>query len=130
LILQSIIENDLNQVCEKISKIAFSNDSPDNLTCQIVRGKLPYKNNQNYISACHYNSSIPIWIDNVLKTAVNSDPKKRYETPTEFIKALSQPTTQTSSMLEKYPLTFWKRSAIISFIVNLILILWILILTN
>jgi serine/threonine protein kinase len=98
------------------------------ITYEILTGKLPYKNNQNYISACHYNSSIPIWIDNVLRTAVNSDPKKRYETPTEFIKALSQPTTQASSMLEKYPLTFWKRSAIISFMLNLILILWILIL--
>jgi serine/threonine protein phosphatase PrpC len=37
LILESIIENDLNQACEKLSKIAYSNDSPDNLTCQIVR---------------------------------------------------------------------------------------------
>jgi serine/threonine protein kinase len=98
------------------------------ITYEILTTKLPYKKNQNYISACHYNSSIPIWIDKVLKTAVHPDPKKRYETPTEFIKALSQPTTQTSSMLEKYPLSFWKRSAIISFMLNLILILWILIL--
>jgi hypothetical protein len=97
------------------------------ITYEILTTKLPYKNNQNYISACHYNSSIPILIDNVLKTAVHSDPKKRYETPTEFIKALSQPTTQANSMLDKYPLSFWKRSAIISFMINFILILWILI---
>lgn len=94
------------------------------ITYEILTGKLPYKNNKTYIPA----SSIPIWIDNVLRTAVHPDPKKRYETPTEFIKALSQPTTQSSSMLERYPLTFWKRSAVISFMLNLILILCILIL--
>lgn len=93
------------------------------ITYEILTGKLPYKNNKTYIPA----SSIPIWIDNVLRTAVHPDPKKRYETPTEFIKALSQPTTQSSSMLERYPLTFWKRSAVISFMLNLILILCILI---
>lgn len=100
------------------------------ITYEILTTKLPYKKNQNYISACHYNSSIPIWIDKVLQTAVHPDPKKRYNTPTEFIKALSQPTTQSNSMLDKYPLIFWKRSAIISFMLNLILILLILILTN
>jgi serine/threonine protein phosphatase PrpC len=99
------------------------------ITYEMLTGKIPYKNKLNYISACHYNSSVPIWVDNVLRTAVHPDPKKRYDSTIEFVKALSQPTTQSSSMLEKYPLTFWKRSAVISFMVNLILILLVLILT-
>jgi serine/threonine protein kinase len=98
------------------------------ITYEMLTGKVPYKNKLNYISACHYNSAIPIWIDNVLRTAVHPDPKKRYDSTIEFVKALFQPTTQSNSMLEKYPLTFWKRSAVISFMVNLILILLILIL--
>ena len=100
------------------------------ITYEILTGKIPYKNKLNYISACHYNAAIPIWVDNVLRTAVHPDPKKRYESTTEFVKALSQPTTQSSSMLEKYPLTFWKRSAVISFMLNLVLILLVLILLD
>ncbi|WP_069469701.1 bifunctional protein-serine/threonine kinase/phosphatase [Candidatus Marithrix sp. Canyon 246] len=94
------------------------------ITYEMLTGKLPYKNKLNYISA----SSIPIWVDNVLRKAVHPDPKKRYDTATEFIKALDKPTSsQSSFILDK---SFWKRSAVISFMLNLILILLVLILLD
>ncbi len=97
---------------------------------EILTGHLPYgelgKNPQrlNYISASHYNPALPAWVDCALKKAVHPNPTRRYESLSEFLYDLSHPSP--FPLRERNPVAFWRRTSIAFFILNLLLLLFLL----
>ncbi len=97
---------------------------------EILTGHLPYgemgKKAQklNYISACHYNPTLPVWVDCALKKAVHPNPTRRYESISEFLYDLSHPTP--IPLRERNPVAFWRRTSIVSFIINALLLFFLL----
>jgi len=97
---------------------------------ELLTGELPYgqmgktHHKLNYISACHYNPTLPIWVDCALKKAVHPNPTRRYESLSEFLYDLSHPTP--FPLRERNPIAFWKRTSFISFIVNALLLFLLL----
>jgi len=105
------------------------------MTYEMLCGKLPYgeplsekKLKQvRYRSAKQINPNIPAWIDGALEKGVLLDPRRRYQTLSEFLFDLTKPNPQLSrfgaqSLLEKNPLGFWKGLAILMFISNILLL--------
>jgi len=103
------------------------------ITYEILTGKLPYgeakigqaPRKMNYVSACHYKPSLPVWVDYALQIAVHPNPEKRYRTLSKFIHDLSHP-ARTVPMLVRNPVSFWRGSAIISLIINLLFLVYFL----
>ena len=75
-----------------------------------------------------FRPDIPKWLENVLLKAVARDKEKRFETAEEFLLALErgeqQPLLppQRMSLAERNPLQLWQSMAIISFLINLLLL--------
>ena len=105
------------------------------ITYEMLCGKLPYgkplsENNLNivkYHSAKYINSKIPAWIDGALEKGVLLDPKRRYQTLSEFLYDLSKPNPELAkfgrtSLLDKNPAKFWKSLTIILLLSNLALL--------
>lgn len=95
------------------------------ITYQMLTGKLPYgikvsqartrlaQNKLSYDSALAADREIPVWVDDVMKKAVQPNPQKRYHELSEFIFDLRQPNKEFLSrtrppLLERNPLVFWK----------------------
>jgi len=103
------------------------------ITYEILTGHLPYgtakigqvPRKMNYVSACHYKPSLPAWVDYALRVAVDPNPEKRYRSLSKFIHELSHP-THTVPMLVRNPVAFWRGSAIISLIANLLFLYYFL----
>jgi serine/threonine protein kinase len=94
---------------------------------EMLTSHLPYgeaKNEKvrrlNYTSACHYNPELPIWVDCALKKATHPNPTRRYESLSEFLYDLSHP--NPFPLRERNPVAFWRRTAIILFIINLLVL--------
>jgi serine/threonine protein kinase len=95
---------------------------------EILTGHFPYPESKleknprpmTYISACHFNPTLPVWVDAALKKAVHPNPTRRYESLSEFLYDLSHPSP--FPLREQNPVAFWRRTAIISLIINLILL--------
>jgi serine/threonine protein phosphatase PrpC/ribosomal protein L39E len=92
---------------------------------QMLTGKLPYGSQiakartRSQFSKLRYNAAfddnrgIPAWIDGTLRRAVHPDPRKRYESLSEFIFDLRHPNpkyldSSTVPLIERDPLLFWK----------------------
>ncbi|HEY6530370.1 MAG TPA: protein kinase [Cellvibrionaceae bacterium] len=107
------------------------------ITYQMLCGKLPYgakvaqakskaaQNRLIYCSVLDDEREIPVWIDDVLKKAVNPTPYKRYQELSEFTADLRRPnqtflTKTRPPLLERNPALFWKG---VSFFLLAILVL-------
>lgn len=107
---------------------------------EMLTGKLPYgqgfKNKRSidrldYIPANSIRNDIPDWVDGALQKACRRNPKSRYDLMTEFLRDLSQPNAEfddraTAPLMERNPARFWQVLAIVSAILNVILLLKLL----
>ena len=99
---------------------------------EILTGHFPYTETKldknprrmTYISACHFNPTLPVWIDGALKRAVHPNPTRRYESLSEFLYDLSHPSP--FPLRERNPVAFWRRTAIVSLIFNIIFLYYLL----
>ncbi|WP_038246792.1 bifunctional protein-serine/threonine kinase/phosphatase [Ghiorsea bivora] len=86
----------------------------------------PHKH-YDYISVRNYNQDVPIWMDRAIQKAVSKNPERRYDSFSEFQHDLSNPNPEFMKagvpLIERNPIGFWKGLAIISIILNVILIL-------
>jgi eukaryotic-like serine/threonine-protein kinase len=112
------------------------------LVYQMLTGEFPYGDrltrNLNwrtlskikYSSAINYNPMIPLWLDGALEKAVNTDPRLRYDTFSEFFFDLTHPNAtfmqRSAPLLENSPSLFWKLAAAILLLGNII---WLYIFT-
>lgn len=105
---------------------------------QMLSGKLPYgaqvaqaktkaaQNRLSYASVLDDEREIPVWIDDVLKKAVQSNPYKRYQELSEFTTDLRRPNQAFLNktrppLLERNPALFWK--SISFFLLGIIILL-------
>lgn len=102
---------------------------------EMLTGKLPYGDELSVkqLQRAEYErirkdyDEIPFWVDQAIHKAVHKDPNKRYESISEFVVDLNKPNkafTEKSfePLIEKNPLALWKSLAILSLILNLVLI--------
>ncbi|RKZ92204.1 MAG: bifunctional protein-serine/threonine kinase/phosphatase [Candidatus Parabeggiatoa sp. nov. 1] len=74
----------------------------------------------NYISACHYNPALPMWVDCALKKVTHPNPTRRYDSLSEFLYDLSHP--NPFPLRERNPVAFWRRTAVVLLIINLLVL--------
>jgi serine/threonine protein phosphatase PrpC len=106
---------------------------------QMLTGRLPFgaevakartrsqQRQLRYATALDDDRAIPAWIDEVLKKAVNPDPYKRYEEPSEFAFELRHPNKDflhaaPVPLIHRNPLLFWKCLSVFLALVILILL--------
>lgn len=105
------------------------------ITYEMLTGKLPYGKalssrtlkRLNYRPAQQYNTAISPWVNGALAKAVHLNTTQRYSLLSEFNHDLSYPNKlfigkNTEPLIERNPIAFWKGTAIILLIVNLVLI--------
>jgi len=78
-----------------------------------------------------YRPDLPDWLAQNLLRALATDPEQRYETAEEWLLQLERGDSQTSPsrprpLLEREPLKVWRTLALLSLVLNLILIFWLL----
>ncbi|MDH4568339.1 bifunctional protein-serine/threonine kinase/phosphatase [Pseudomonas sp. BN414] len=78
--------------------------------------------------ASRYRPDLPAWLDECLARAVSADPTARYETMEEWLLALEQGerralTAKPRPLLEREPLKVWRGMALLSLLMNLMLLL-------
>ncbi len=95
------------------------------ITYQMLSGKLPYgtqvarsttksaQRNLRYQTVLDDDRSIPAWMDDAIKKAVQPMPAKRYTELSEFIQDLRRPSSAFLNktqppLIERNPLLFWK----------------------
>jgi hypothetical protein len=74
---------------------------------------------------------VPDWLEQVLSKALQTDPAKRYETAEEWLLNLEHGELKTLNtkprpLLEREPLKVWRTVALVSLLVNLVVIVWVL----
>lgn len=75
-----------------------------------------------------YRPDIPVWLENAILKACARKPEERFETAEEFLLELERGETarlgrpRAKPLVERDPTAFWQALAIISFILNLLLI--------
>lgn len=106
---------------------------------QMISGKLPYgvqvarcttkasQKKLKYLPLDSEENSIPIWIDETLKKALQVDPYERYEELSEFIYDLRHPNTKFVNrtrppLVERHPVILWKGISFVLFMIILILL--------
>ncbi|MDH5219357.1 MAG: bifunctional protein-serine/threonine kinase/phosphatase, partial [Gammaproteobacteria bacterium] len=106
------------------------------ITYQMLSGRFPYGANVarattraaqrklKYESVLDDERTIPAWVDETIRKAVNPDPYRRYEKLSEFIFDLRHPNKAFVNktrppLVERSPVLFWK---MVSFILLLIII--------
>ncbi|GGY64539.1 protein kinase [Cellvibrio zantedeschiae] len=109
------------------------------ITYQMLSGHLPYgaqvaqaktraaQNRLVYRSVLDDEREIPVWIDDVLKKAVNPNPYKRYQELSEFTTDLRRPTQAFLNrtrppLIERNPALFWKSVSFILFAIIVLLL--------
>ena len=84
----------------------------------------------DYVSVRQYNQQVPIWMDGALEKSVHPNPEKRYDRFSEFLLDLSKPNPSmmktSAPLIERNPIGFWKGLSLILFIINIILITYML----
>ncbi|OCR24207.1 protein kinase [Pseudomonas syringae] len=82
------------------------------------------------VPASRYRPDVPDWLDHSLQQALHAEPDSRYETAEQWLLQLEQaehrPVVQHRPLLEREPLKVWRTLALVSLLVNLILIIWLL----
>ena len=106
---------------------------------ELLTGRLPYGERLGreinakamarlrYVSARSERPDLPVWIDGALEKAVRLDPKRRYTVETELVYDLLHPNAEfierrNRPLLERNPVGFWRGVALLSLLVNLILL--------
>ncbi len=79
------------------------------------------------VPASRYRPDLPLWLDTVLYRAVNKEPAQRFETAEEFGVALEKGETQPLAprhvpLMERAPLKVWQTVALLSLLMNLVLL--------
>jgi serine/threonine protein phosphatase PrpC len=79
------------------------------------------------VSASRYRPDLPEWIAQSLERAVAADPGQRFETAEEWLLLLEQGERRSLSvrprpLLEREPLKVWRTLALVSLVVNLVLL--------
>ncbi len=79
------------------------------------------------ISASRYRPDLPEWITQCLERAVVADPAQRFETAEEWLLLLEQGERRSLSarprpLLEREPLKVWRTMALVSLLLNLVLL--------
>ena len=79
------------------------------------------------VSASRYRPDLPEWIAQSLERAVAADPGQRFETAEEWLLQLEQGERRSLSvrprpLLEREPLKVWRTLALVSLVVNLVLL--------
>lgn len=82
------------------------------------------------VPASRYRPDLPQWLDEMLKRAVAADPAQRFETAEEWLLTLEQGERLTAGttrlpLLEREPLKVWRCLALLSLLLNLILLVWL-----
>lgn len=101
------------------------------LTGQYPYGELePFQQppNRAPTPASRHRPDLPAWLDVLLLKAVAARPEQRFETAEEWLLALDQGENHTADLpprplLEREPLTFWRGLALLSLLVNVVLLL-------
>ncbi len=108
------------------------------ITYEMVTGQLPYgasmaKRNPKhlkYTPAVKHNRELPAWVDGALRKSVKIDPNQRYDLLSEFVYDLSRPNTklvdENPPLLERNPVGFWRGTAILLALLNLLLIYFLI----
>lgn len=106
---------------------------------EMITGKLPYGKNLlkavekgslsklRYISIQNYTANIPDWVDKTIRKAVEVNPEKRYSKLSELESDLRKPNPeylkeQQLPLMERNPVGFWRSTAILLVIVNIVLL--------
>ena len=81
--------------------------------------------------ASRYRPDLPAWLDECLARAIAADPKDRYETMEEWLLAFEQDerralTAKPRPLLEREPLKVWRGMALLSLLLNLVLLVLLL----
>jgi serine/threonine protein kinase len=79
------------------------------------------------VSASRYRPDLPEWLIQTLERAVAADPVQRFETAEEWLLLMEQGERRSLSvrprpLLEREPLKVWRTLALISLVVNLVLL--------
>lgn len=82
-------------------------------------------------SAARLRPDVPDWLERNLSQAIAADPQQRYETAEQWLLQLEQGDQQSSTLrprplLEREPLKVWRGLALLSLLLNLILLLHLL----
>ncbi|WP_024870798.1 bifunctional protein-serine/threonine kinase/phosphatase [Tolumonas lignilytica] len=104
---------------------------------EMLTGKLPYKERSpragklksyaelTYTPAKYFRPDLPVWVDAALQKALQPVPENRYEAFSEFLTDISAPNRELEAglqhrpILEENPLLFWKFTALILLLGNL-----------
>lgn len=81
--------------------------------------------------ASRYRPDLPAWLDECLARAIAAEPKDRYETMEEWLLAFEQDerralTANPRPLLEREPLKVWRGMALLSLLLNLVLLVLLL----
>ncbi|OZG71937.1 serine/threonine protein kinase [Hahella sp. CCB-MM4] len=84
-----------------------------------------------YTPAYHYNPLVPVWMDGALKKALQLDPRRRYESFSEWLHDMKRPNSRLMPehalpLVERNPLVFWKITALTLMATQLLTLWWIL----
>ena len=80
------------------------------------------------VAPSRYRPDLPLWLENVLLKAVARLPSNRFETGEEFLLALERGATRplaapvASPLVQRDPLLRWRATAIVSLVINLLLL--------
>ena len=104
---------------------------------ELLTGALPYgehdsqraaaKRKYRYTPAREHNPHLQPWVDGALRKAVHPDPRRRYDTMSEFLHDLSRPNPaflaeDQAPLIERNPLAFWKTLTGMLALTNLVLL--------
>ena len=106
---------------------------------EMITGKLPYGKNLlkavekgslsklRYISIQNHTRNIPDWVDKAIRKSLEVNPEKRYDKLSELESDLRKPNPnylieQQLPLMERNPLGFWRATAILLVIVNIVLL--------
>ncbi|WPN96925.1 bifunctional protein-serine/threonine kinase/phosphatase [Pseudomonas sp. MUP55] len=83
------------------------------------------------VSASRYRPDVPDWLPASLERAVAAQAEQRYETAEEWLLVLEQADRRELSvrprpLLEREPLKVWQTLAVVSLLLNLVLLFWLL----
>ncbi len=112
------------------------------VTYEMLTGKLPYGEAYDqassptafarlkYTPAYHHNPLIPVWLDGALRKALQLDPRRRYDSFSEWLHDLKHPNSrlmpeQALPLVERNPLVFWKSTTCILIGTQLLTLWWL-----
>ncbi|GLK91190.1 bifunctional protein-serine/threonine kinase/phosphatase [Pseudomonas turukhanskensis] len=82
------------------------------------------------VAVSRYRPDVPQWLVHNLDKALANDPTQRYETAEEWLLALQQgehqPLARPRPLLEREPLKVWRGLALVSLLINMLLLAWLL----